>query len=206
MTADDILKAAIALTFFASPVLAALPIFFAPQSKDANSAIVWLAVCFYAVILSSLNLRIQLSEIDALNAAFRWVVGPFASVVFLALLFLASIRLPDLKPSWIRLVAAISFLPLVALGFAGIADLVDGSEGPFGMVQYGFEFYIRALDMLSFGFLSSYDAGGYSEFVVLTRDRSPTVLVFNFVVGSILISTLIRLIFGRTHSRTKRAE
>ena len=65
------------------------------------------------------------------------------------------------------------------------------------MMQYGFEFYLRALDLLSFGFLSNFDAGGYNESVVLTRDKSLTVLLFNLVVGSILLSTVVRFVIGR---------
>lgn len=85
---------------------------------------------------------------------------------------------------------------MVCFAFGGIAERIDGDQGLFDIPQYGFEFYIRALDLFSFGAFQHFFPETYSSTVVYTASGSYTVILFNAVIGLLVFGLVMKLAFG----------
>ncbi|MEQ8557383.1 MAG: hypothetical protein RIB03_03615 [Henriciella sp.] len=104
--------------------------------------------------------------------------------------------MPSLKPVWLRPVAAVTIFYMVCFAFGGIAERIDGDQGLFDIPQYGFEFYIRGLDLFSFGAFQHFFPETYSSTVVYTASGSNTVILFNAVMGLLVFGLVLKLAFG----------
>jgi len=155
-------------------------------------------------MLSSFSFRVKLAGDDTVQFTFDYILFPFALCVYVILIAMASIRLPKVQPAWVRPLAAVSLFMMICFAFGGIAERIDGDRGLFDIPQYGFEYYLRMLDLFSFGALTNYYPAVMQDSMVLTNDGSATVMLFNIIMALFGFSLIGRLLFG-VFARTKSA-
>ena len=94
----------------------------------------------------------------------------------------------------VRLASFWVMFVMIPMGFAPVARLIDGDRGLDSTIQYFFEYLWRLSDIVSFGYLSSFDRAGYNQIVSYTSSNSYSVVVFNFLVGFFVMSSLVKLV------------
>lgn len=190
------LLALLSLSFYAVPALMMLPLFLANRADNSLSALNWLCLCLYAVLLSAFAARVKWSGIEWLQITYDYVLFPFAFLIFIFLIIRANVHLVSMKPVWLRLIAGVSLISMICFAFGGIAERIDGDEGLLDIPQYGFEFYLRAVDLFTFGTLSNYFPEVLSEGIQYTARSSATVVIFNVVMGLYAFNIITRILIS----------
>lgn len=157
---------------------------------------IWLSLSVYAAILTSFGLRVKVSEQNEIQALFDYGLFPAAFLMFLGMIVYAAIRMPSMEPKWLRPIAAVSIFYLICFAFGGIAERLDGDRGLLDIIQYGFEFYVRAIDMFSFGALQHAYPRTFDEAITLTKSGSVTVILFNAVMSMYGFGLIMKLAFS----------
>ena len=185
----------LAFLYMLSPAIAFIP-FFATLGKEAHDEKqLWATIALLALLLGVVNFLMEMSgQNDLGHSIFSQYIVPAASVVFCGMLIAGANAFHRFKTRTMRFLAGISLILLVPLGFSGIAYWAAGEADPFSMPQYGFEYLYRTLDLLSFTTMSAFNVARYDEAVVLTNDKDMTVIVFNTLMGIVVLSEIYRLL------------
>lgn len=173
-----------------------LPLFLASRATNSLSALNWLCLCLYAVLLSAFAARVKWAGIEWLQFTYDYVLFPFAFFIFICLIIRANVHLVSMQPVWLRLLAGVSLISMICFAFGGIAERIDGDEGMLDIPQYGFEFYIRAVDLFSFGTLTNFFPEVLDEGILYTERSSVTVVIFNAVMGLYAFNIVARMLFS----------
>ena len=197
----EFIKGALAISFFAAPIFTFLPVILSPKSKDPLSGLIWLNMAVATTILTAIQTRVEWSQIEHLEWMFDWIMFPFAAILFVTMLVRGTVHLPKMNPRWLRIIAAITIVWMTAFAFGGIADRIDGDRGLMDLPQYGFEFYVRAIDLFTFGGLSVFYPSVMEECIEFTMTGSLTVMFFNAVMGLFGFTLIIQMAFGISKRR-----
>ena len=181
------------------PAFALIPIAFAKtwQQTDGGKVVIVVAVSGFSACCLGWQTEI-LTSADSINWFYGNIVVPLLSAICLGTLFFGvkAIQKMGMDGASFR-VRAISFwimLVSIPMGFAPIARLIDGDQGFDSTIQYFAEYLWRLSDMMSGGYISSFDRAAYSQIVVYTSSDSYSLVVFNYLVGIFVLAAVINLL------------
>ncbi|MEL6666932.1 MAG: hypothetical protein AAFQ24_12410 [Pseudomonadota bacterium] len=184
---------------FAGPVFALVPLIFNKQFQRTDGGKVVFATALTGVTAFYIAWNSGFTkQSDAVMSFFHQFVGPGISLLFLIGLGFGARAIGrmglDGAQVWVRIASFWILLVCIPLGFAPIADALDGERAIDSVSQYFAEFVWRIFDMVTFGFLSSFSYAGYDQIVVYTAANSWSVVLFNLVMGLFVFSSVLQII------------